>query len=396
VRASLSIIAAALSLVVCHSAMAADLGAGADAFDDGNYAEARAQWQPLAEQGDALAQYNLALLYANGWGADRDPIKALRWFGKAADQGNAEAQYNLALMRQTGNGVPQNASEAVYWYKQAADQGLVNAQNNLALMYIEGNGVRRDRAEGVRWLARAAAQSNAEARSNRAELMASLSDVTIDGSSVNVRAKPSRSAAVRAQAGRASEALLLKRGGDWSQVWLTQSDKVGWVANFLLAGVPTQPAGEVEVGMPEQQTDDALAAEIPTAAELPQASTNTSTAGTPAEPPEVDTTTAPDTPDAGDKSQPQRQTQTLGLSQHVGWVAAVDSAEAAAGGKRMRVATSQLNVRARPNTQSQVLTQLEHNQIVDVLDQQSSWRKIRLPSGNGEGWVAAFLLAEPR
>jgi TPR repeat protein len=37
-----------------------------------------------AEQGDYLAQYNLALAYANGRGVSIDPIEALRWYRPAA------------------------------------------------------------------------------------------------------------------------------------------------------------------------------------------------------------------------------------------------------------------------------------------------------------------------
>lgn len=381
-RVSLLMIAGAFLLVLNQGGLTADLGAGASAFDTGDYGEARAQWQPLAEDGDARAQYNLALLYANGWGVNKDAIKAMRWFGRAAKRGNAMAQYNLALMRQTGNGVPTELSEAVYWYREAAEQGLVDAQNNLALMYIEGKGVHRDRAEGVRWLARAAAQSNAEAKANRSDLMSSLPQVAIQGSSVNVRTEPSRSATVRAQAGPASTVRLLEQGDKWSQVWLTGSDDVGWVANFLLGGLPEQPASDVEMGLPEAAPDNELAAVIPTAEQLPHAGMQA--APEPAVP--------PDKPDPSDRSDAP---QKLTLSQPVGYAGAVDNARTADSVERMRVATPTLNVRARPSTHARLLTQLDHNRIVKVVAEQTGWRKIRLPGGDGTGWVAGFLLAQP-
>ena len=42
-------------------------------MDDGavSYAAALREWRPFAEQGDADAQLNLGLMYANGWKAGR-------------------------------------------------------------------------------------------------------------------------------------------------------------------------------------------------------------------------------------------------------------------------------------------------------------------------------------
>lgn len=42
-----------------------------------------------------------------------------------AEQGDAEAQYNLALMYSNGEGVNKDNSEAEYWYRKAVEQGIV-------------------------------------------------------------------------------------------------------------------------------------------------------------------------------------------------------------------------------------------------------------------------------
>jgi hypothetical protein len=39
---------------------------GLDAYNRGDYATALREWRPLAEQGDASAQFNLVLMYALG------------------------------------------------------------------------------------------------------------------------------------------------------------------------------------------------------------------------------------------------------------------------------------------------------------------------------------------
>ena len=49
---------------------------------------------------------------------------------KAADQGDALAQYNLGVAYAAGEGVPEDDREAVKWYRKAADQGLGLAQHH--------------------------------------------------------------------------------------------------------------------------------------------------------------------------------------------------------------------------------------------------------------------------
>jgi hypothetical protein len=50
-----------------------------------------------ANQGNAIAQTNLGVLYRDGKGVPQDYAEALRWYRKAADQGNAIAQTNLGM-----------------------------------------------------------------------------------------------------------------------------------------------------------------------------------------------------------------------------------------------------------------------------------------------------------
>jgi hypothetical protein len=43
--------------------------------------------RPLAEQGDANAQYNLGVIYDNGLGVPQDKVRAHMWFSLSAAQG---------------------------------------------------------------------------------------------------------------------------------------------------------------------------------------------------------------------------------------------------------------------------------------------------------------------
>ena len=100
----------------------ADLADGLQAFDAGDYATAYAEWRPLAEAGDPLAQVALANLYAQGTGVPLDPAEAARWYARAADQGNATGQLNLGDYYARGHGVPRDLVQAYMWLELAARQ----------------------------------------------------------------------------------------------------------------------------------------------------------------------------------------------------------------------------------------------------------------------------------
>jgi len=52
----------------------------------------------VSRQGLANAQCNLGLRYDNGQGVKQDYTEAARWYRKAAEQGYALAQFNLGNM----------------------------------------------------------------------------------------------------------------------------------------------------------------------------------------------------------------------------------------------------------------------------------------------------------
>jgi tetratricopeptide repeat protein len=62
---------------------------------------------------------------------------------KAAEQGDAMAQLDIAFCYNNGKGVEQCYSKAAYWYEKAAEQGLPKAQHNLGFSYYNGEGVKQ-------------------------------------------------------------------------------------------------------------------------------------------------------------------------------------------------------------------------------------------------------------
>src|SRR5512140_1921164 len=107
-RASFVAVVGAVALALALPATAGALEEGIDAYHQQDYAKALALWKPLAEQGDAAAQYQLGTLYAEGKGVEQSDTTAASWFARAANQGNAAAQYNLAVSYAEGLGVPKD------------------------------------------------------------------------------------------------------------------------------------------------------------------------------------------------------------------------------------------------------------------------------------------------
>ena len=59
---------------------------GRGAYESGDYAVALGLLRPLAERGDAEAQYNLGVMYRNGQGVPHDDAEAVKWYRLAAEQ----------------------------------------------------------------------------------------------------------------------------------------------------------------------------------------------------------------------------------------------------------------------------------------------------------------------
>ena len=85
-----------------------------------NYTEATKFLRRSAEQGEAVAQNNLALMYDHGEGVVKNTKEAIKLYRKAAEQGNAVAQYKLAIKYYTGEGVVKNIEQAYFWTLLAA------------------------------------------------------------------------------------------------------------------------------------------------------------------------------------------------------------------------------------------------------------------------------------
>jgi hypothetical protein len=117
-----------------------------------------------AEQGDAVAQFNLGCAYSNGTDVTTDSVKAAKWWRKSADQGYDRSEYALGLAYANGDGVAQDDGEAARLFRRAAEKGNNLAQDDLALAINNGRGVVKDTSEAITWWRKAAVQGNPRAQ----------------------------------------------------------------------------------------------------------------------------------------------------------------------------------------------------------------------------------------
>jgi len=119
-----------LMLSFSHAAIAGDLEDGLAAAEKGDFATALRLWKPLADEGNASAQFNLGLMYDEGHGVAQDYKTAVKWYTLSAEQGTAFAQYNLGNMYYQGKGVAQDYVKAHMWLNIAAIDGDADAIKN--------------------------------------------------------------------------------------------------------------------------------------------------------------------------------------------------------------------------------------------------------------------------
>lgn len=131
------------------------------------YAKLLRESLALAEQGDAVSQFKVGVIYYSGQAGPRDYVEALNWFKKAALQNNSLAQFNVGYMYEKGEGTSQDYVEAAKYYRQAANQGNQLAQYNLGYMYEKGQGVLADEVQALMWYNLAAIQGEAKAKMAR-------------------------------------------------------------------------------------------------------------------------------------------------------------------------------------------------------------------------------------
>ena len=114
---------------------------GVQYYLEKDYVQAIKCFRAAAEQGHAVAQYNLGTCYQEGKGVTQNYAEAVKWIRKAAEKGHSSAQHNMGDSYYYGHGVSKDVAEAIKWYKKAAEQGHLSAQKALGDIYYYAKGV---------------------------------------------------------------------------------------------------------------------------------------------------------------------------------------------------------------------------------------------------------------
>jgi TPR repeat protein len=125
-----------------------------------------ARWyRRAASRGHVDAQVSLALLLLDGRDGPRDVAGAAAWLQRAAERGSAFAQHALGEILEAGrDGVRAQPDAAAHWYRRAAEHGYGPAQVSLGRCYEEGRALPRDLREAAAWYRRAADQDLVDAQ----------------------------------------------------------------------------------------------------------------------------------------------------------------------------------------------------------------------------------------
>lgn len=132
-----------------------------------------AQWyERAAQQGLAVAEYRLGSLYEKGLGVGKDMQRAKDLYQRAAEKGNTRAMHNLGVLAAEGS--KPNYTSAALWFGKAAEYGIRDSQYNLAVLLGRGLGVPKDLVKSYTWFAIVAAAGDADAAQKRDDVAARL------------------------------------------------------------------------------------------------------------------------------------------------------------------------------------------------------------------------------
>ena len=186
---------------IAQNSVEQQLEKGIKDYEAKKYEDAATGLRPLAEQGNAEAQYYLGQCYyfsgRYSWDKfDRD--QGLYWIRKAATAGNVDAQKSIAwifsntnrdiidiqrywLQRAADQGdkgaqrrlgdlygdaynAPLNCKLAVYWWEKGVEKDGTYLQTEIGDYYYLGKGVDQDYSAAVTWYTKAADQGSGDAR----------------------------------------------------------------------------------------------------------------------------------------------------------------------------------------------------------------------------------------
>ena len=210
-----------------------DLEGAVTAMRTGDFAEAYCIMRPLAERGDADAQYNIGWMYLNGYGLRVNESLVLEWWKKASAQGHTDASFSIGMLYSLGDGeVPKDSSKAIDYYLLAVKEGHEDAITILKSMMMRNDKEIQGRMHSI--------------IEDYGLLFGQVRQ--IKASKLNARKVPSVESEIVMQLMKGQSVLEMDVQGKWSQVAILYNDGIDesirdhtvWVYNPLLESVATE------------------------------------------------------------------------------------------------------------------------------------------------------------
>jgi hypothetical protein len=209
------------------NAVAGDLEDAVTAMHTGDFAEAYCIMKPLAERGNADAQYNIGWMYMNGYGLRVNDSLALKWWNKASSQGHTDASFSIGMLYSLGDGkVAKDSKQAIDYYLLAAKAGHEDAISILKSMMMRNDKEIHGRMHSIIY-----------------EYGLLFGQVRlVKARQLNARKGPSVESKIVAQLTNGQKVLEMDKQGKWSQVAILYNDGIDeslrdrtvWVYNPLL------------------------------------------------------------------------------------------------------------------------------------------------------------------
>ena len=170
------VLAASLAILCgfpAEQSVAAEFDDAAEAYARGRYDTALAEWQQLAEAGNASAAFRLGEMYRDAKGMRwPDFERAALWLRVAAAHGDADAAYALGRLHYEGFLVPRDTREMRAALAEAARLGHARALLTLGVIYEYGlDDIEVDLTQALKWYELAAARGVAELDAKIAKLI---------------------------------------------------------------------------------------------------------------------------------------------------------------------------------------------------------------------------------
>jgi len=163
-----TIIIALMALALTPAPVLAGMKEAKAAYDAKDYKTAFEEYLPLAEAGNAEAQFWIGDMYRFGLGRKQDYNKAVVWFRKSATNGFARVMISLGYMAGKGQGMTLSDKSKICFYEIAAYYGISGGQWNL---YMKLSNSFFTMKEAKKWLNRAIRQGHPRALARKGALL---------------------------------------------------------------------------------------------------------------------------------------------------------------------------------------------------------------------------------